>query len=210
MKKKIDIKKILNIAYGTVLVLVLLLAVLVIFSNTEVISGYSMYVVESGSMEPAIHTGSVIVVSDADEYEEGDIVTVQPVEQPSETYTHRIDEITDPSAGSGQEGESLYITKGDANDSADITPVTEDQIVGKVDFSVPLVGYAVTFSKTQLGFILLVVVPMVLIIANEVGAIKKEVVRMIKEKPSTPSATTSQGGKRGKKKSQKKKGKSKK
>jgi hypothetical protein len=51
---------------------------------------------------------------------------------------------------------------------------------------------------------------MVLIIANEVGAIKKEVVRMIKEKPSTPSATTSQGGKRGKKKSQKKKGKSKK
>lgn len=181
-KKKMDIKKVLNIVYGVILVIVLLLAVFVIFANTEVVSGYSMYVVESGSMEPAIKTGSVIFVGESDEYEVDDVVTVQPAEQPAESYTHRIKEVND-------DGE--YVTKGDANDSEDATPVAKDQIIGKVLFTLPLIGYAVAFSKTQTGFILLVVVPAVLIIANEVGSIKTEVSKLIKDKKPSASAKRS-------------------
>ena len=38
-------------------------------------------------------------------------------------------------------GEILYITKGDNNNVVDKEKVTEDQIVGKVLFKIPYIGY---------------------------------------------------------------------
>jgi len=60
--------------------------------------------------------------------------------------------------------------------------VTERQVLGKVLFSIPFVGRAIAFTKTQTGFMLLIVIPAVLLIYNEILNIKKEIGKMLKKK----------------------------
>lgn len=93
--------------------------------------GADTYVVSSGSMEPGLPVGSVIVVRtiDVDDVQRGDVVTFRlPT---GDVTTHRVVEID-------QRGLS---TKGDANDDIDPWVVTEDALLGEVRYTVPFVGY---------------------------------------------------------------------
>ena len=106
---------------GTIaFILALLLATLMLLPS---LLGYERYVIVSGSMEPMIPTGSVVYdeVVPVEELEVGDIITFVPppeynIEQP---VTHRIIEITTAPEGSSAAGETLYRTKGDANEHPD-------------------------------------------------------------------------------------------
>ena len=73
------------------------------------------------------------------------------------------------------EGEPYYITKGDANNAPDQREVSKREIIGKVLFSVPYLGYAVDFAQKPLGFALIIIVPAALIIFDEVKKIWQEV-----------------------------------
>jgi signal peptidase len=126
----------------------------------------------TGSMEPAIHTGSIVSVKQTNDYKVNEIITVKMKNDPNQTYTHRIIEITN-------EG---YITKGDANESEDPDIATNDLIVGEVLFTMPLVGYLTHFAKQPTGFILLIIVPCIIIIALEINNIKEFVQERTKEK----------------------------
>lgn len=98
------------------------------------IFGIHPYVVLSGSMEPEIHTGAVAFVNTKDtEVLQGEIVTYRLSKaDDSKTFvTHRV-------IGEDEEG---FITKGDANDSEDMTRITQAQIVGTYIFSIPALGY---------------------------------------------------------------------
>ena len=88
------------------------------------------YVVQSGSMEPAIHTGSLVWINTRDtDVAVGDIVAYRVTDA---TYvTHRIIDTED----------GAFITKGDANETQDLKPVLQEQIMGKYMFTVPEVGY---------------------------------------------------------------------
>lgn len=95
--------------------------------------GVRYKIVLSGSMEPDIHVGSIIVTAPAklEKLDVGDDITYKV----NDNYvTHRIVEIN-------REAKKVT-TKGLANDVTD-SPVYENQIVGKVLFSVPRVGFAV-------------------------------------------------------------------
>ena len=75
--------------------------------------------------------------------------------------THRVVKIEhEPGPG--------FITKGDANNNPDITPVLPDQIVGSVAFNIPYLGILAGFIKTPLGFILFFLIPAVVLLGREI------------------------------------------
>lgn len=99
--------------------------------------GVGAAVVLSGSMEPELSVGDLLIIAERETYEVGDVVVYQDGRT---AVTHRIISIS--------EGE--VITRGDANNTDD-NPISLEQIKGKVVFAAPLVGYAVNVIKTPLG-----------------------------------------------------------
>lgn len=91
----------------------------------------------SGSMTGTYDVGDVVVVRpvDTDELGVGDVITFHPRADDPALTTHRIEAIT-----VGSEGRR-FVTRGDANNAVDLSPVEPGQVVGEVWYSVPLVGY---------------------------------------------------------------------
>ena len=124
----------------------------------------------SGSMEPAIRTGDVIIVrplSPGEEPREGDVITFRAVtlegSHPQMLITHRV---VGAILVNGRP--TAYITKGDANEGEDLTPVTREAIVGVYGWRVPYFGYITSFTRTPLGIVLMLVIPGLILIAGEV------------------------------------------
>lgn len=175
------IKHIGNIFYKFVVVVLLLLAGVAALAAFGIPERYRLFVVQTGSMEPTIKTGSIVLVTPQESYNVHDVVTFKARENvdlnnPKLTVTHRVVEKSTDS----EQGIS-YVTKGDANETADFTPITHDRVVGRVVFDVPYVGYPVGFAKTQIGFVLLIVIPATIIVYNEILTIRSEL-RKRKEK----------------------------
>jgi signal peptidase len=164
--------KSLKIIYYIVIAFIVLVAILLIVSAFPIPGNYKVMVVKSGSMEPTIKTGSIVVVKPASDYKIGDIITFGPYSKTKAPTTHRIYEMK------VEGGEPIYITKGDANNAPDTREIKKIDIVGKVLFSVPFVGYAVDFAKKPLGFALIIIIPAAIIIYDEIrkifGEIKKK------------------------------------
>jgi len=148
--------------------IIIVVAVLILISVFPVTGDHKILVVKSGSMEPAIHTGSVVFVSPQEEYKINDIITFAGRGGEENSITHRVVEIEDAN------GKKSFVTKGDANNAEDENKITPDKIIGKVLFSVPYAGYLVVAAKQPLGFTLLIIIPAGLIIIEEIGKIRKE------------------------------------
>lgn len=112
--------------------------------------GYQLKTVLSGSMEPVISTGSVILVKQAkadESFHKGDIITYKTSD--GILITHRIIEMKD--------GENAMITMGDNNNSPDLTPVQVEQVVSKyTGINVPYIGYVLQFLVSKNGSLLLI------------------------------------------------------
>ena len=99
------------------------------------IFGLEMFVVTSGSMQPGIDPGDVVMVDVGKErHAVGDVITFRPQEESTLYITHRVVEV----GGSGVDTE--YITKGVANPSRDLEPVVAHQVVGSVGAVFPFIG----------------------------------------------------------------------
>ncbi len=148
-----------NIAYKVFIGAAILLVVLILLTLFPIEGNYQLRVVESGSMEPAIRIGSIVVIKPQDRYVIGDVVTFG--QRGNTPTTHRI------VAESITEGELRYTTRGDANDVDDGRLIAPGEIIGKVLFSVPFVGYIVYAAQQPIGFFALIVVPMFYVIVSE-------------------------------------------
>ena len=111
---------------------------------------YTFRIVQSGSMEPTIPTGSVIATIPRTMYEVGDIVTFNGTALNPMPTTHRI------VGEEGEEEERVYITKGDANEDEDYRRISNMEIQGKVFLIVPYVGYMSAFFATPNGKAILI------------------------------------------------------
>lgn len=156
-------------------------AIVIIFALLAISAKYSfwgirMLVVKSGSMEPSIKTGSLVIDKEFSSYNIGDIITFKEREKPTETITHRIANIETTN------NIQLFTTQGDANGTPDGTKITSGDILGKVIFKIPFLGYAVAFTRTLPGLIILVVIPATIIIYDEINKIKEEVKNRRKKK----------------------------
>lgn len=153
------------------------LIVLVLASSLIPFAGSLKFLtVLSGSMEPAIKTGSIVAVKPADSYKIGDIVTFGEINRTKTPVTHRIAEMK------VENGQPVYITQGDANNGPDVRTITKKDIVGKVIFDIPYVGYAINAAKKPYGFLLLIIIPAVLVIFDEIKKIKKEIKKVKNDK----------------------------
>jgi len=176
MDKKKKIKLLKKVAYWLVLMVLFLIGGLVAASTFNIPGSYKFLVVQSGSMEPAIKRMGIVVVKPAEEYQKGEVITMTDPVDPEITVTHRIFEIEET------EEEKLFVTKGDANDSPDSERVREEQILGKVVFAIPYLGHPVSFAKTTEGLILLIIIPAVIIIYDELRKIKEELIKIKNKK----------------------------
>lgn len=152
------------------LLLAVLAAVILLFigSAFPLFGNYKVFTVLSGSMEPAVRTGSVILVSPAEDYRIGDIITFGKFGKSNVPVTHRIAEIE------VDQGEILYITKGDANAAPDARKVNRREVIGKTAVQIPYLGYLVNFIKKPAGFALIIILPAAAIIIDEVKNILAE------------------------------------
>jgi len=163
------IKKLFKIIYYIFTVFIAIVAVLLIVSVFPITGNYKIMVVQSGSMEPTIKMGSLVIVKPESDYKIGNVITFGPVTKTKAPTSHRIYDIKVIN------GEPVYVTKGDANNAPDTTEIQKKDIIGKVLFSVPYIGYAVNFAKKPLGFGLIIIVPAALIIFDEVKNIFQEI-----------------------------------
>jgi len=165
------IKKILNVVYGILLALLVALAVMLAASILPIPGNYRVLSVLSGSMEPAIHTGSVVIVAPAEDYKIGEVITFGEISKTKTPTTHRINDIKVVN------DKPVYITKGDANNAPDNKEVAASEVKGKVLFSIPYLGFALNFVKQPIGFALVIIVPAILIIWEEAKKIFHEITR---------------------------------
>jgi signal peptidase len=116
--------------------------------------GQKTLVILSGSMAPTIAAGSAVVVSPVPSARltEGDVIVYAP-EGAKVPVVHRIVSIGEA------DGARQYMTRGDANGSNDPAGFSLPETAWRVWYSVPLVGYVITFAASRAGMVLLVVVP---------------------------------------------------
>lgn len=160
--------KIFKIIYYIVVLFIAVIAGLLIISVFPVTGNYKIMMVQSGSMEPTIKTGSIVIVKPADDYKIGDIITFKTGVKDKIPTTHRIYDIK------VNEGVPFYITKGDANNAPDDREIAKKDIIGRVRLILPYIGYAIDFAQKPAGFILIIIIPAALIIGDEIRKIYKQ------------------------------------
>ena len=139
------IKKIWNVVSSILVALVVLLALLLVGAR---VVGLQVFVVLSGSMEPAYRTGSLIYVKKVDPYtiQEGQPITFMMNE--TTVATHRVVGIVpdeeDPTV-------IRFRTKGDANDAEDGGLVHYKNVIGRPVFSIPYLGYVADYIQHPPG-----------------------------------------------------------
>ncbi|MDD5152494.1 MAG: signal peptidase I [Candidatus Pacebacteria bacterium] len=158
--------------YYIALIAILFFASLLIVSVFPITGNIKVLSVLSGSMEPTIHTGSVVIIKPISDYKIGDVITFGKNTKTEIPTTHRIAEMKAVS------GEIVYKTRGDANNSEDSKEVSQKEVLGKVYFSIPFLGYIVDFLKKPVGLMLVIVIPAVIIVYDEIQKIIKEIKKM--------------------------------
>lgn len=171
-------KKLFKILYYIFFAAIIIIALGVIAPLLPIPGNYQILTVLSGSMELAIRTGSVVAVKPADDYKIGDIITFGESARTKTPTTHRIHDMKI------QEGNPIYMTKGDANNAPDSKEITNKDIIGKVLFSVPYAGYAIDTARKPWGFALIIIVPAAVLVGDEFRKIWKEAQRIRNKKIS--------------------------
>lgn len=114
-------------------------------NRMPVILGYSFASVVSGSMEPEIAVGDIVVVKSQQEYERGDVITFYDSSK-DEYVTHRIIFVSE---------DGSFLTKGDANNTDDKLAIPPSAVVGKVVSVWHGAGDAVAFLRSPAGLAVL-------------------------------------------------------
>lgn len=129
------------------------------------IGGYSPLIVLTGSMEPEIMSGDLIIVKkiDGKDVKNKDVIAfTDPDGNGTSILTHRVIEVYE------ENGTIFFKTQGDANNTADRLPVSEEALVGVYVTRVGGAGSVAMFMQTTAGLIVCVVVPLILLIGWDI------------------------------------------
>lgn len=134
--------------------------------------GFSLFTIISGSMEPQIKVYDVVFeqkIKDFSAVKSGDVITFYSNNQvnPGMIITHRVTEVNKAEEG------YYFHTKGDNNDQEDSGKVFQDQIIGKVLMKFPQLGRVQMIVSNNLGWILFILLPALLIIGYDFIKISK-------------------------------------
>ena len=188
-KNKVDL--VADTIQWVVVVLLVFTSVSLVLSNFNTPLRFRVFSINSGSMSPTIKLGDLVFVRPQENYTQGDVVSYSNRRDPNQVTTHRIVQVSEDT----DLERITYTTKGDANEDQDIGLTLREQLIGKVVFKLPLLGFLVSIAKTQTGFILLVVVPATILVYGELVNIKREVSGLLtdkKNKDKKPEIKTEQ------------------
>lgn len=151
------LKKIFSVIVFFLLVAVLVYNTVIIIKTaieprkTPDFLGIKTYIILSGSMEPELTVGDLIIVKEVDEdkLNIGDIISYR---DGSNVVTHRIIKINTVN------GTKQYITKGDHNNVEDSGTLTIGSIEGKVIGKLAYIGKIILFMKNKYVLMILAVV----------------------------------------------------
>ncbi|MBQ9784657.1 MAG: signal peptidase I [Clostridia bacterium] len=104
--------------------------------------GVGVTVVLSGSMEPELSVGDLLIVAEEESYGVDDVIVFR---DGYSAVVHRIVEVN---------GDEI-VTRGDANNTND-EPITKKVIKGRVILAIPFLGHVVNFIKNPVVTVLLV------------------------------------------------------
>jgi len=177
-------KQIMTAMAAAVLILAVVLSSMQVQSLERLlrVGGYEPLIVLGGSMQPAIKVGSLVIIKllGPDMVKKGDIITFRIPVTSNQSLTKEHSLVTHRVIGiSHQDGETVFETKGDANEDADVWSVNESDIVGKAALSIPYMGFLASLLRERVGFVLLILIPGLLIIVIEVRNILFQV-RIVK------------------------------
>lgn len=129
--------------------------------------GHKVFTVLSGSMEPTLRTGDLVVDEQIAPLEAnvGDVVTFKDPENPARLVTHRVRRMRVSGAS------VRFVTKGDRNNAVERWSVPADGLIGRVVYRVPKLGYVTAHAGSRVGLLTLVVVPALLLGALELKRI---------------------------------------
>lgn len=129
------------------------------------VGGASLFRVVTGSMEPSIPEGTVLLAQETDirKIRENDVVCFISENPGSEglVVTHRVTKVRQ-----FPDGTPFLMTKGDSNPTEDIAPVTQSNLIGRVTWHTgdgSSMAMIVNFITSKVGFIACIVLPVLLI-----------------------------------------------
>lgn len=116
----------------------------------------------SGSMSPEFNAGDLIFIKkvDTSTLEEGDVICYQ---SEGKAVTHRIMKVVT------EDGETKYITRGDANNAEDRLTVSQKDVEGQyMGTKVAGLGNGAMFMQSTTGMIVFIICPLVLFILYDI------------------------------------------
>ena len=124
--------------------------------------GWHLDVIYGRSMEPAMKSGSLVVIQTVEPKSVGvdDVITYRSGTDSNMVTTHRVIEVVN-------DGSLSFRTKGDANEDPDDYAVPAENVVGGVWMSIPHVGNGIDFIRNSLGLELFIGILAALIIGME-------------------------------------------
>ncbi|MCE2614373.1 MAG: signal peptidase I [Nitrosopumilus sp. (ex Thoosa mismalolli)] len=148
--------------------------VLVIWIGLQVAFGTQnpFYVVASGSMIPVLEVYDVLIVQGHEPFEEievGDIIVFNRPSDHNRVIVHRVASILD-------DDPRTLRTKGDANPASipgTDFPITAEEYIGKVAYTLPQVGYVTQLLKPPINYVIIAVV-IGIMVAKQMAKRKKE------------------------------------
>ena len=157
-------------------ILIVVVGVLIIWLGLQIAFGTQnpFYVVASGSMIPVLEVYDVIVIQGHVPFEEVEIGNIIVFNRPSDhdrVIVHRVVSIID-------DNPKTIRTQGDANNASipgTDFPITEEEYIGKVEYTLPQVGYVTQLLKPPRNYIIIVIVVGVMIVKQMMQKKKKDV-----------------------------------
>lgn len=162
-------KNMFNTVYYIVIFMLVIMLINNLMSKSDSIFkvvGFRTYSILSGSMEPEINTGDLAIVRSAksDDIKVGDIITFK---YDGKVVTHRVVE----------KNEEGFITKGDNNNASDNEIVRGEDLIGKVLFHMPLLGYVTVFLSKPIVISGLMVLIAISILWDTFKVDKKKIIK---------------------------------
>lgn len=158
IEKKNKIKKLLKYIYYSFFIIIVIFAANIVYQTvikkeTETyIFAFKPYIVLSGSMEPNLQIGDMVISkkTNEDEIKIGDIITF--TDNNKNIITHRVVDIII------KDGKKLYQTKGDNNSSIDVGVISIENIKGKYSFKISKMGNLITKMITPTGLMIIILI----------------------------------------------------
>jgi signal peptidase len=146
-------------------ILIVAIGVIVIWVGLQVVFGTQnpFYVVASGSMIPVLQVYDVLIVQGHVPFEDvkvGDIIVFNRPSGHDRVIVHRVAAIID-------DDPKTIRTKGDANPASipgTDFPITKEEYIGKVAYTIPQVGYVTQLIKPPINYVIIVIVIGIMIV----------------------------------------------